>query len=151
MDSDGYVDLDLLKDSIKDSTILVIVLHGNNEIGTIHPINQIGNICKRQNIPLFVDAAQTFGKMKIDVQESSISMLAGSAHKIYGPKGVGFLFKHRRIRLDPLLHGGGHEMGFRSGTLNVPGIVGIASAYQIMRKVTKSNRKTYKANVEKLF
>ena len=134
VDSDGYVDLDLLKDSIKDSTILVVVLHGNNEIGTIHPINQIGEVCKSKNIPFLVDAAQTFGKMKIDVQESSISMLAGSAHKIYGPKGVGFLYKHRRVRLDPLLHGGGHEMGFRSGTLNVPGIVGIASAYQIMEE-----------------
>jgi cysteine desulfurase len=132
VNSEGLVDLDDLEKSIKESTILVAILHGNNEIGVINPIDKIGEICKNRNVPFLVDAAQTFGKIPINVKESGISMLVGSAHKIYGPKGVGFLYKHRGIMLEPLIHGGGHEMGLRSGTLNIPGIVGLAAAYRLM-------------------
>jgi len=132
VDNEGYIDIGSLESHIKDHTILVAVLHGNNEIGTINPVDEIGQICQKKGVPLLVDAAQTFGKIPISLKSNSISMLAGSAHKIYGPKGVGFLYKHRSVRLDPLIHGGGHEMGLRSGTLNVPGIVGLGAAYQLI-------------------
>ena len=133
VDEDGYVDIEELNSAISKNTILVIILHGNNEIGTINPIEQIGLICKDKQVPLFVDAAQTFGKLPIDVKSGSISMLAGSAHKIYGPKGVGFLYKDKSIRLEPLIHGGGQEIGLRSGTINVSGVVGLAEAFKLIQ------------------
>ena len=132
VDKEGFVDLNQLKAAINENTILVAILHGNNEIGTINPIEKIGSICQDKNVPLLVDAAQTFGKLPIDVRSSSIAMLAGSAHKIYGPKGVGFLYKHRSVRIEPLIHGGGHEMGLRSGTINVPGVIGLAEAFKLI-------------------
>jgi len=132
VDEYGYVSLESIENAIKEETILVAILHGNNEIGTIQPISKIGMICKKFKIPFLVDAAQTFGKMNIDVKESNISMLAGSAHKIYGPKGSGFLYKKNEIQIDPLIHGGGHEMGLRSGTLNVFGVAGLALAFKVM-------------------
>lgn len=132
VDEFGYVSLESIENAIKEETILVAILHGNNEIGTIQPISKIGMICKKFKIPFLVDAAQTFGKMDIDVNESNISMLSGSAHKIYGPKGSGFLYKKNEIQIDPLIHGGGHEMGLRSGTLNVFGVAGLALAFKVM-------------------
>lgn len=132
VDRGGYVSINDFKNAIREDTILVIILHGNNEIGTIQPIMDIGQICAENNIPMLVDAAQTFGKLPISVKNSGISMLAGSAHKIYGPKGSGFLYKRGDIRIDPLIHGGGHERGLRSGTHNVAGIVGLAMSYRLM-------------------
>jgi cysteine desulfurase len=132
VDGSGQVSISDIKAAIRPETILVIVMHGNNEIGTIHPIMEIGYLCKEYGVPLLVDAAQTLGKIAVNVKESGISMLVGSAHKIYGPKGSGFLFKESAVRIDPLIHGGGHEMGLRSGSHNVPGIVGLAVAYRLM-------------------
>ena len=132
VDELGYISIESVNEAIKEETILVAILHGNNEIGTIQPISKIGLICDKHNIPLLVDAAQTFGKLNINVTESKISMLAGSAHKIYGPKGSGFLYKKNDIQIDPLIHGGGHEMGLRSGTLNVFGVAGLALAFKVM-------------------
>ena len=139
--TDGSVDLERFIQSINDNTVLVVLLHANNEIGTINPIRTIGRICKENNIPLLVDAAQSFGKIPIDVQNDFISMLAGSGHKIYGPKGVGFLYKNKNIHITPLMHGGGHEMGYRSGTLNVPGILGLSEAATICQELYKKDKK----------
>ena len=131
-DSSGHIALDDLQSAIRADTVLVIIMHGNNEIGTMHPIDEIGKLCKQHDILVLVDAAQTFGKVPIDLKNSGVALLAGSGHKIYGPKGIGFLYKDRSVRMDPLIHGGGHEMGLRSGTHNVAGIVGLATAYQLM-------------------
>lgn len=129
----GLVNLQNLSAAITDRTRLVIVMHVNNEIGVIQPIEEIGEICRRKNVPLFVDAAQSFGKLEIDIQRCNISMLAISGHKIYGPKGIGALYVNNKIKSNivPLIHGGGQENGLRSGTLNVPGIVGLAKATQM--------------------
>ena len=140
VDNEGFVSTEELNDCITQDTLIVVVLHGNNEIGTIQPIEEIGKICKARDIPFFVDAAQTFGKISINVKDSSITMLAGSAHKLYGPKGIGFLYLDNefRSRIHPLIHGGGHEMGMRSGTLNVAGIVGLGSALELISKLRDS-------------
>ena len=144
----GYASLKSIEEAIKDETLLVVTLHGNNEIGTIQPISKIGSICKKYNIPLLVDAAQTFGKLNINVKESNISILAGSAHKIYGPKGSGFLYKKSEIQIDPLIHGGGHEMGLRSGTLNVFGVVGLALAFKVMMENREKEIRKLKEHTE---
>ena len=132
VDKNGFVSKHDIRNSIKDYTILVSVIHGNNEIGTINDIEGIGKICNDKNVPFLVDAAQTFGKIPIDVNKDAISMLAGSGHKIYGPKGVGFLYKKKDLMIDPIIHGGGHEFGLRSGTANVSGIAGLAVAFKVM-------------------
>lgn len=144
--SDGSLDIKNFKNSLKSETVMVVLLHANNEIGTIHPIKLIGEICNSNNIPLLVDAAQSFGKIPIDVKTEYISMLAGSAHKVYGPKGVGFLYKKNDIHIESLFHGGGHEMGYRSGTINVPGIVGLTEAAIVSQKKFNDDKK----HIEKL-
>lgn len=133
VDENGLVDLQKLSNAIKGETKLVAVMQVNNEIGVVQPIEEIGNICQEKNVPLFVDAAQSFGKMPIDVQRYKISMLAISGHKIYAPKGVGALYVSKKIKskIFTLMHGGGQENGLRSGTLNVPGIVGLGKATEI--------------------
>jgi cysteine desulfurase len=106
-------------------------MHANNEIGVLHPIGDIGRICRERGTLFHTDAVQSFGKESIDVEAACIDLLSFSGHKIYGPKGVGGLFVRRRgprVRCEPLMHGGGHERGLRSGTLNVPGIVGLGAA-----------------------
>jgi cysteine desulfurase len=131
VDSEGRLDLDRLADSITDRTLLVSVMHANNETGVLHPIARIGALCKARNVLFHTDVTQSFCKIPIDVQEMGIDLLSASAHKINGPKGVGLLFvrrKHPRVRCEALLHGGGHERGVRAGTLNVPGIVGLGMA-----------------------
>ena len=140
VDSQGILNLDQLKEAITSDTLLVSVMHANNEIGVIQDIHAIGDICKEAEVHFFSDATQTLGKLPIDVQKDNIHMLAASAHKIYGPKGVGMLYLRRsnpRVKPDPVLHGGGHERGYRSGTLNVPGIVGFGKAVEIARKEAK--------------
>lgn len=137
VDKFGAISLDELKAAITDKTILISVMHANNEIGTIHPIAAIGAIAKERGILFHVDAAQTAGKIALDVEKMGIDLLSLSAHKMYGPKGVGALFVRRanpRVRLSPVIHGGGHERGFRSGTLNVPGIVGMGAAARIAKE-----------------
>ena len=140
VDSQGILNLDQLEETITSDTLLVSVMHANNEIGVIQDINGIGNICKEADVRFFTDATQTLGKLPIDVQKDNIHMLAASAHKVYGPKGVGMLYLRRsnpRVKPDPVQHGGGHERGYRSGTLNVPGIVGFGKAVEIARKEAK--------------
>ena len=134
VDKHGLVDPDEIKKRITSETILVSVIFANNEIGTIEPIEEIGRICSEFGVLFHVDAAQALGKIPIDVQKLNIDLMSMSAHKLYGPKGVGALFikkKTPKIKIIPIIDGGGHEGGLRSGTLNVPGIVGFGKACEI--------------------
>lgn len=132
--SDGLIEIDQLKSSIRKETLLVSIMIANNETGVLQDISKIGAICKENDILLFTDATQAFGKIPIDILKQSIDMLCFSAHKIYGPKGIGGLFVKKGIKLTPQIHGGGHEFGLRSGTLNIPGIIGMAKATQLCLK-----------------
>ncbi len=130
----GIVEAAEVEKAIRPDTILVSLMHGNNEIGVLNPIAEIGAICKAHKVLFHTDAAQTAGKVPIDVNEMGIDMLSISAHKMYGPKGIGALYVRRkspRVRIAPLLHGGGHERGMRSGTLPVHQIVGMGKAAEI--------------------
>lgn len=134
VDKFGQVSPEAVRNAITDKTVLISVMHANNEVGTINPIGEIGKIAKEKGILFHVDAAQTAGKVPIDVNAMGIDLLSISGHKIYGPKGVGALYIRRsnpRVRLSPIIHGGGHERGVRSGTLNVPGIVGLGKACEV--------------------
>jgi len=131
VDSDGLVDLDYLKRAINPKTILVSVMYANNEIGTIEPIDEIGQICRERNVFFHCDACQSFGKIPVDVVQSNIDLLTINSHKIYGPKGVGALYVRKGIPITPLLHGGGQEHGLRSTTENIPGIAGFAKAAEL--------------------
>ncbi len=140
VDSNGVVDLVTLKKAIKKDTILISVMFANNEIGTIQPIKEIGALAKSKGIIFHTDAAQALGHEKISVYEMNIDLLSFSAHKFYGPKGVGGLFVRSYsplIKLSPISFGGGHEKGMRSGTLNVPGIVGMAESLLLANKEMK--------------
>lgn len=133
VDEKGHISLDELTAAIREDTVLVSIMHGNNEVGTLHDIAAIGSICRERGVLFHTDATQTLGKEEIDVNAMNIDMLSASAHKMYGPKGVGMLYVRRRaprVRLEPILHGGGHERGLRSGTMNVPGVVGMAEAFR---------------------
>ena len=133
----GIIDIDELTSQINDKTILIAVMHANNEIGVLQPIKEIGDICNKHNLAFFVDAAQSFGKIDINVNDFNIDFLAASGHKIYGPKGIGILYIKKdkaQLKIKPLIDGGGHEGGLRSGTLNVPGIVGFGEAANIASK-----------------
>ncbi|AHX11243.1 cysteine desulfurase [Neorickettsia helminthoeca str. Oregon] len=130
----GIVDLDVLRESIKDSTIMVSIMAANNEIGVIQPIKEIGQICKEASVIFHTDAAQAFGKIPLDVEEMNISLMSISGHKIYGPMGVGALYirrKNPRIRLTPVFNGGGQERGMRSGTVPTPLVAGLGKAAEI--------------------
>ena len=134
VDVHGFIDLDQLRDAMTPDTILVSIMHGNNEIGTLQPIAEIGRLCKEREVIFHTDACQTFGKVAIDVQAMGIDLLSCSGHKIHAPKGVGALYVRRkkpRVRCEAVLHGGGHERGMRSGTLNVPGIAGLGAAAEL--------------------
>ena len=131
VDADGRLDLGQLADAITDQTLLVSVMHANNETGVIHPIGEIGALCRERGVLFHTDATQSFAKQPIDVHSMHIDLLSASGHKIHGPKGVGLLYLRRRdprVRCQGLLYGGGHERGLRSGTLNVPSIVGMGLA-----------------------
>lgn len=129
--SDGTLDLSLLKNSIKPNTGLISIMHANNEIGTINPISEIGQIAKAAGIIFHCDAAQTLGKLKINIQESHIDLLSSSAHKIYGPKGIGSLYIRKGLDLEALLLGGSQENSFRAGSVALPLIVGFSEAVKI--------------------
>ncbi len=131
VDSHGLVDPDDVRRAITDKTILVSIMHANNEIGTIQPIAEIGAICRERDVLFHTDAVQTVGHVPISVRAMNIDLLSLSAHKFYGPKGVGALFVRKGVRITPLLHGGGHERGRRSSTENVPGIVGLGEAARL--------------------
>ena len=131
---DGLIDLDALSAAITDRTVLVSVMAANNEIGVLQPLARIGALCRERGVLFHTDAAQAFGKVPLDVEAMNLDLVSLTAHKIYGPKGVGALYVRRRnprVRLAPQMDGGGHEGGFRSGTLNVPGIVALGTISEI--------------------
>jgi cysteine desulfurase len=133
-DGIGRIDADRVRAALTDRTILVTLMLANNEIGTIHPIAEIGRVCHERGVLFHTDAVQGFTKIPFDVEAMRVDLASVTAHKVYGPKGIGALYvrgKGPRVRLAPLIHGGGHERGLRSGTLNVPGIVGFAAAVEI--------------------
>jgi cysteine desulfurase len=150
-DKYGLVSPQDIKKAIRKDTILVSIIHASNEIGTIQPIKEIGKIIKKSNIEypkskiyFHTDASQSFGKIPIDVNEMNVDLLTASSHKMYGPKGAGCLFVGQGTKIEPILHGGGQEMGLRSSTINVPAIIGFGEACQIAIKEMKkeANRLT---------
>jgi len=149
VDREGIVNIEKLKRKIKKNTKLCTIIHGNNEIGTIQPIKEIGSLCKKNDIIFHVDAAQTLGKKNIDVVNMNIDLLSISGHKIYAPKGVGALYIKRKrnknkIELEPIIHGGGHEYGYRSGTLSVHNIVGLGAACMLANEQRIEDNKKIK-------
>ena len=134
VDQFGLVDLEDLKKIIRKETILVSIIHGNNEIGTVQDIGKIGEICKERSVYFHTDAAQSFGKEEIDVNKMNIDFLTASSHKIYGPKGVAILYIKIGAVIEIMMHGGGHENGKRSATVNVPAIMGMVKAIEIYKK-----------------
>ena len=141
VDKYGLIKLDDLKNTISKNTFLITIMYANNEIGTVEPIEEIGKISKKHDILFHTDAVQAIGKIPIDINKLNLDLLSISSHKIYGPKGTGALFIRKGVKLTPLAHGGGHEKGFRSSTLNTPGIIGLGKACEIglkeMQKDTK--------------
>jgi cysteine desulfurase len=133
VDSGGLVDPEEVRKAIRPDTVLVSVMHGNNEVGTIEPIAEIGKVTREAGVLLHSDMVQTAGKMPLDVDELNVDMLSMSAHKFYGPKGVGLMYLRKRTRITPYFHGGAQERNRRAGTLNVPGIVGMAKALELCR------------------
>ncbi len=142
VDAEGFISLDELEKSITDKTILVSVIHGNNEIGTIQDLESIGKICRKKNVLLHTDACQSFTKTLLDVKKQNLDLVTLNSHKIHGPKGVGALYIRDGISIVPLSHGGGHERKIRSGTENVSGIVGFGKAVDIANKknIEKMNK-----------
>src|SRR5499433_3573934 len=135
--ADGLIDLEDLKRAIDDKTILVTIMAANNEIGVLQPIREIGKICHEKGVIFHTDAVQAIGKVPVDVNKDNIDLASITAHKIYGPKGVGALYvrrKNPRVQISAVIDGGGHERGMRSGTLNVPGIVGLGKACALARE-----------------
>ena len=144
VENDGRVSPERINDSINKQTVLISIMHANNEIGSINNILEIGKICRENNIRFMVDAAQSFGKLAIDVDLMNIDLLSASAHKIYGPKGIGFLYVRQRnpkVEIKLQIFGGGHERNMRSGTLPVPLIVGLAKATQLITENQKLENK----------
>jgi cysteine desulfurase len=141
VDSEGKINLNELQEAIRKDTILISLMYANNETGVINPIQEIAEIANANKVLFFCDATQAVGKVPISILETPIDLMAFSAHKLYGPKGVGALYikrKNRRIQVEPLLHGGGQENHLRAGTLNVPGIVGLGAAVLKAKKVMTS-------------
>jgi cysteine desulfurase len=137
VDKFGQISVEAVRAAITDKTILISVMFANNEIGTINPIAAIGALAKEKGILFHTDAVQGLGRVPIDVEAMKIDLLSMSGHKLYGPKGIGALYvrrKNPRVKVSPLIHGGGHERGMRSGTLNVPGIVGLGKACELALK-----------------
>jgi len=135
--ADGLVDLDMLRESITDKTILITLMYANNEIGVIQPVKEIGKIAHEKGVLFHTDGVQAVGKVPVDVIKDNIDLMSMSAHKIYGPKGVGAVYVRRkspRVQITAQMDGGGHERGMRSGTLNVPGIVGMGEACAICQR-----------------
>ncbi|MCK4953083.1 cysteine desulfurase [Candidatus Bathyarchaeota archaeon] len=134
VDRFGLLDIGELENALRRGVSIVSIIHANNEIGTIQPIKEIGKLCHEYNAYFHTDAAQSFGKIPIDVEKMNIDLMTVNAHKIYGPKGVGALYIRKEIEIEPLLHGGNHEFGLRSSTENVPGIMGFAKAVELRKK-----------------
>ena len=153
MKADGLIDLEDLKRAMDDKTILVSIMFANNEIGVVQPVAEIGKLCHERGVIFHTDGVQAVGKIPVDVNAMNIDVLSLSAHKIYGPKGVGALYVRRRnprVQISEQINGGGHERGMRSGTLNVPGIVGLGKACEIAREEMASEAKRLSALRDKL-
>ena len=150
--SNGLLDIDVFKNTIREDTILASIMHVNNEIGVIQDIQSIGDICRKHKIFFHVDAAQSAGKISIDLASLPVDLMSFSAHKIYGPKGIGALYVSRkpRVRLEAQIHGGGHERGMRSGTLATHQIVGMGEAFAIAKKEMMEESKKIKRLRERL-
>jgi cysteine desulfurase len=162
VDGGGLVDPEVVRRAIRPDTILVSIMHANNEVGTIQPVSEIGKITRESGVLFHTDAVQTAGKLALDVNELGADMLSMSGHKFYGPKGVGLMYMRKRTRISPFFHGGGQENGRRAGTHNTPGIVGIAKALELAtaRMVTDASREAalrdrlwagLEANVEAIY
>jgi cysteine desulfurase len=150
---DGLIDLDELKRALDDQTILVSIMFANNEIGVLQPIAEIGAICRERGILFHTDAVQAIGKVPVNVEEQNIDLASITAHKLHGPKGIGALYVRRkspRVELAAMIDGGGHERGMRSGTLNVPGIVGLGKACELCREVLASEAARLRALRDRL-
>ena len=153
VDQSGQIDLDELRAAITPKTILISIMAANNEIGTIAPLAEIGAIARAHGVLFHSDAVQAAGHVPIDVQKMKIDLLSLTAHKLYGPKGVGVIYVRRsnpRVRLAPLIYGGGHERGMRSGTLNVPGIVGFGAAAELAKREMSAESKRMRKLTELL-
>jgi cysteine desulfurase len=148
VDKFGLVSADQIREAITDKTVLVTIMAANNEIGTVQPIKAIGKLCKEKGVLFHTDAVQVVGKLPVDVEDMGIDLLSLTAHKLYGPKGIGALYvrkKDPRVRLEPQIDGGGHERGMRSGTLPVPLIVGLGKACEIARnEMGEESQRTFK-------
>ena len=149
--SDGSLSVADVEGALRPDTVLVSLMHANNEIGVIHDIAAIGAMCRARGVLLHTDATQSFGKLPVDVQAMHVDLLSMSGHKMYGPKGVGALYVRTPCRLAPQLDGGGHEGGLRSGTLNVPGIVGLADAVVLASADLDTDRATQRAMRDRLW
>ncbi len=150
VDKYGIVNLNELKDTITDKTILITIMHANNEIGTIEPLEEISKIAKERGITFHTDAVQTVGKIPVDVNELGIDLLSMSGHKFYGPKGAGALYIRKGTKIESLIHGGHHEKKKRAGTENVPGIVGLGKACEIAMKEAQDSEARVKTLRDKL-
>src|SRR5207244_13378496 len=151
--NDGLANLNELKAATTDKTILVTIMFANNEIGVLQPIEQIGKLCRERGILFHTDATQAVGKVPVNVNTQNIDIMSISAHKMYGPKGVGALYvrrKNPRVQVQALIDGGGHERGMRSGTLNVPGIVGLGKACELCNDEMEAESKRLTAMRERL-
>ncbi len=151
--ADGLIDLDMLKEAITDKTVLVSIMYGNNEIGTVQDIPVIAGICRERGVLLHTDATQAVGKIPVNVLADNIDLMSLSGHKMYGPKGVGALYvrrKNPRVQLTAQMDGGGHERGMRSGTLNVPGIVGLGKAAELANQLMAGESAQHRALRDRL-
>ena len=149
VNSEGFIDLKQLKESICDKTLIVSIIHGNNEIGTIQDIESIGKICKEKKVYFHIDACQSYTKTKIDVKKQKLDFMTLNSHKIHGPKGIGAIYIREGIKIFPLISGGGQEFKLRSGTENLPGIIGFAKAVKLaknsdIKKMTRLRDKLIK-------
>lgn len=150
VDGDGLVDPQAVKDALRPDTILVSIMHANNEVGTVQPIAEIGEILRDSKAVFHTDAVQTAGVLDINVDRLHVDLLSLSAHKFYGPKGVGVLYVRKGTKLTPLIHGGGHERRRRAGTENVPGIVGLAKALELSQQERETENARLQALRDKL-
>ncbi|HEY3441945.1 MAG TPA: IscS subfamily cysteine desulfurase [Paludibaculum sp.] len=151
--TNGLVDLDMLRDAITDKTTLVSIMYGNNEIGVVQSIAEIGRICRERGVLFHTDAVQAVGKIPVDVNTDNIDLMSFTAHKMYGPKGVGALYvrrKNPRVQLTAQMDGGGHERGMRSGTLNVPGIAGFGKAAELCKELLPQEMLAHRALRDRL-
>ncbi len=149
-DENGVIKPDKIRENLREDTILVSVMMANNEIGSLQPIKEIGKILSKTDTYFHTDAAQALGKIPVDARELGVDMLTLNAHKMYGPKGIGALWKKRNVRLEPLIHGGGQENGLRSGTENVPYIAGFGKAAELAEKELEKDRKKLERLTKKL-